>query len=150
MSFLNIVKVDGIQSPFKSKSFDKILTRYTIHNFPGHDFRTQFYKEYTRIIKDNGELILGMVLDLKNYIDPKLRHRLVKKHFMFWLLSIRKMKEELHDFGFKFVHIRKTLEPRIDKNIYYRFREAGRRFFLPVFLNNPITYNFVDLKFRKI
>ncbi len=153
--YINLICGDAIKSPFKPGSFDKIVARYVIHNFPGHEFRKQFYKEAARLIRENGEMILGMVpnrkgmfFDLKNYINPKLRHRLAKDHFMFWPLSIKKMKEELHNLGFEFVHIRKTPEPPTEK-IYYRFCEAARRFFLPVILNKPIIHNYVDIKFKK-
>lgn len=93
------------------------MARYVIHNFPDHGFRTLFYKESESVIKDNGELILGMVpnkvgmfFDLKNYIDPKLRHKLAKGHGIFWPLSIKKMIEELYHLGFEFVEIRKMPE----------------------------------------
>lgn len=152
---LIIIKADGIQLPFKSRSFDKIVARYVIHNFPDHAFRTEFYKEMERIINDNGELILGkvpnktgMFFDLRNYIDPKFRHRLAKRHFMFWPLSIRKMKKELYNLGFQCIHIRKTPEPGLE-NIYYKFRCVARKFFLTLFYNNPIIYDFIDLKFKK-
>lgn len=155
-SYLNIICGDCIQMPFKSMFFDKIIARYVIHNFPDHNFRTDFYREAAKTIKNNGELILGMVpnkvgmfFDLKNYIDPKLRHRLAKRHGTFWPLSIRIMKEELHGLGFKLIHIRKTPEPPIEK-MYYRFRQTARRFFLPLITSSPLIYNWVDLKFRKV
>ncbi|MGR3303174.1 MAG: class I SAM-dependent methyltransferase [Candidatus Scalindua sp.] len=152
---LNILCADGTKLPFKPKSFDKVLARNVIHNFPAHNLRTDFYRESARTIKNNGELIfslvpnrIGMFFDVKHYIDPKLRHRLRKTHDIFWPLSIRKMKEELHGLGFKLVHIRKTPEPMIEK-VYYRFRQLARRFFVPLFYNHPIIYNFVDIKFKK-
>lgn len=156
---LKIIQRDAIKSKFKSGSFDKVLARYVIHNFPSHNYRTAFYKEMSRILAVNGELILGMVpnkvgmlLDMKNYLDPKLRHRITYSikdiGGLFWCLSIKRIKEELHDLSFEFVDIRKTPEPQIEK-MYHRFLQVAKRFFLPLITQNPIIYTWVDIKFRK-
>ena len=153
---LKIVNGDGIKTPFRSRSFSKILVRNVIHNFPGNVFRTQFYEESSRIIKNNGELIFGLIpnqigtyFELENYINPKWWHRLRRKHGTWWPISIREMKKELCGLGFEFVHIRKTPEPT-KKNVYYQLRQLVRRFFLPVFFNNPIIYSHIDIKFKKV
>lgn len=155
---LNVINADGIRLPFKSETFDKVLARYVIHNFPGADFRTSFYKETFRILKYDGEMILGMVpnkvgmrCDLRNYIEPRFWHRLRKKNPTWYALSIKKMKEELRNLGFEYVHMRKTPEATtLEGNCYRRFRRLARRFFLPVLFKSPIIYNYVDLRFKKV
>jgi len=153
---LNILQADGTELPFEDRSFSKVLARYVVHNFPDHAFRSKFYAESARVLLPGGELILGMVpnrtgmfFDLKHYVDRKMWHRLQRKHHTFWPLSIRKMKKELSELGLTFVHIRKTPEPNI-QDLYHMFRQAGRRFLLPLLVNAPIIYNFVDIKFKKV
>jgi len=107
------------------------------------------------VLLPGGELILGMVpnkvgmfFDLKHYIDPTMWHRLQRKHHIFWPLSIRKMKKELSELGLTCINMRKTPEPH-PTGVYFGYRQAGRRFFLPLFFNTPIIHNFVDIKFKK-
>ena len=153
---LNILQADGTELPFEDRSFSKVLARYVVHNFPDHAFRSKFYAESARVLLPGGELILGrvpnrtgMFFDLKHYLDRKMWHRLQRKHHTFWPSSIREMKKELSGLGLTFIHIRKTPEPNI-QDLYHMLRQAGSRFFLPLLVNAPIIYNFVDIKFKKV
>jgi ubiquinone/menaquinone biosynthesis C-methylase UbiE len=105
----NVVQANGLNLPFKSNTFDALISIAVLHHIASVPDRQRFIKEIMRILKPNGKALIT-VWALEQQIKSKWQHIDGGDYFIPWedmvmryyhLFSESEVKELLETLGIK-------------------------------------------------
>ena len=153
------LQLDGTALPFRTASFDRVLSRTTVQHLPRRADVERFLAELARVLKPGGVLVLCRVA---NRLGGRLslHHYLSRKHFKRWILGsqpyfnpqdIRWLLGQAERSGLEPADMRATPQAHLAPGTATRkgllVYRCVYKMCIPLLTDNPHLYEFVDIKF---